>query len=107
MLSFMHTNSSSTLTDTDIANAEPSNSNRKLYDKNGLYLLIKTTGGKLWRFKYQYAGSEQSVTFGTYPALSLSDARAMCDQHHEDMAQGIDPSLKRKISKQTGRSDLL
>lgn len=104
----MHTNNTlSPLTDSDIANAQPSHSNRKLYDENGLYLLIKTTGGKLWRFKYRYAGSEQSVTFGTYPELSLSDARAMCNQHHEDMAQGIDPSLKRKISKQMTTSDLL
>ena len=96
----MHSNTTTALTDADIEDAKPSDTNRKLYDENGLYLLIKTTGGKLWRLKYIYEGVERSVTFGTYPKLSLSDARAMCDQHHKDLAQGIDPSLKRKAIKQ-------
>jgi len=89
----------SPLTDTDIVNAKPAETNRKLYDENGLYILIKTTGGKLWRLKYVYAGIEQSVTFGTYPALSLIDARAICAQHHADIALGVDPSHKRKVLK--------
>ncbi|MCL4430897.1 MAG: Arm DNA-binding domain-containing protein [Epsilonproteobacteria bacterium] len=90
----------SVLTEADIQNAQPHDSNRKLYDENGLYLLIKTTGGKLWRLKYEYAGVEQSVTFGTYPALSLTQAREICNQHHVDISLGIDPSLKRKALKQ-------
>lgn len=90
----------SPLTDADIENAQPSDTNRKLYDENGLYLLIKTTGGKLWRLKYQYAGIEQRVTFGTYPELSLTEAREICNQHHADISLGIDPSLKRKALKQ-------
>ena len=96
----MYLNTTQPLTDSDIANAQPADSNRKLYDKRGLYLLIKTTGAKLWRFMYHYNGVERRVTFGTYPTLSLSDARAICDQHHADIAQGIDPSLKRKAIKQ-------
>ena len=103
----MYLNTTCSLTDSDIINAQPSSSNRKLYDENGLYLLIKTTGGKLWRLKYEYVGIEQSVTFGTYPALSLNYARAICAQHHADIAQGIDPSLKRKALKQLSNSDLL
>jgi hypothetical protein len=96
----MYLNTTQPLSDSDIANAQPADSNRKLYDENGLYLLIKTTGAKLWRFKYHYEGVERSVTFGTYPTLSLSDARAICIQHHADITQGMDPSLKRKAKKQ-------
>lgn len=96
----MYLNTTQSLTDADILNAQPSSSNRKLYDENGLYVLIKTTGGKLWRLKYEYEGVARSVTFGTYPALSLNDARVICAQHHADIAQGIDPSLKRKALKQ-------
>lgn len=103
----MYVNTTQSLTDSDIANAQPSSSNRKLHDENGLYLLIKTTGGKLWRLKYTYAGIEQSVTLGTYPALSLSDARAICVQHHADIEQGIDPSHKRKALKQRAIFDSL
>lgn len=95
------------LTDTDIANTEPSDTNRKFYDQNGLYLLIKTTGGKLWRLKYTYKGMECSVTLGTYPELSLSNARGICEQHHRDIEQGIDPSINRKSSKNTKSSKWL
>ncbi|HEX5670109.1 MAG TPA: Arm DNA-binding domain-containing protein [Sulfuricurvum sp.] len=95
------------ITEADIANSQPSSSNRKLYDARGLYLLIKTTGKKLWRLKYVYATVEQSVTLGAYPALSLDDARAMCNQHHNDIARGIDPALKRRATKQLDTSKLV
>ena len=95
------------LTDADIANTKPSDTNRKLYDKNGLYLLIKTTGGKLWRLKYVFEEIERSVTFGTYPELSLGDARVICEQHHRDIQQGIYPSFNRKSSKNAISSKLL
>jgi hypothetical protein len=84
------------LIDAEIRNTKPADTNVKLIDTKGLYLLIKTTGGKLWRLKYQYDGIKKSVTLGTYPSLSLSEARAVCDQHHMDIANGIDPSLRRK-----------
>ena len=101
----MHLKQTHTLTDIDVENAKPSNVNRKLYDQNGLYLLIKTTGGKLWRLKYTYESIERSVTFGTYPELSLSDVRAMCAQHLRDIIQGIDPSLIRKEEKNRRKSN--
>ena len=88
------------LTETEIQNAKPSDTNIKLIDREGLYLLIKTTGGKLWRLTYEYKGVQKSVTLGTYPRLSLSEARTMCYQHHCDIAHGIDPSYKRKEIKQ-------
>lgn len=88
------------MTDADIEHAKPSEKNYALFDQNGLYLLIKTSGGKLWRLKYTFDAQERSVTFGMYPVLSISQARAMCDQHHADIAMGIDPSLKRKALKQ-------
>ena len=103
----MYFNPRPSLTDADIEKAQPSDSNRKLYDERGLYLLIKTTGGKLWRLKYEYAAVEQSITLGVYPALSLDDARAMCNQHHDDITRGIDPALKRKARKQLDTSKLV
>lgn len=103
----MYTQSNHALTDSDIDNAKPSHNNYKLIDKNGLYLLIKTTGGKLWRLKYLFNDIERSVTLGTYPAMSLSQARTMCEHHHADIAIGIDPSFKRKALKQLDTFSLL
>lgn len=48
-----------------------------LHDGDGLFLLVKTTGKKLWRFRYLRPGtsSQTMVSLGAYPALSLADAR--------------------------------
>lgn len=105
MLCLMNTEPAHLLTDADVENVKPSDSNLKLYDEQGLYLLIKTTGGKLWRFKYEYHGVQRSVTLGTYPKLSLVDARAICAQHLSDIIQGVDPSLTRKEGKKKRKLD--
>lgn len=46
-----------------------------LFDGGGLFLMITPTGGKLWRFKYRFEGKEKKIAFGTYPEISLHDAR--------------------------------
>jgi integrase len=63
------------LFDIEIRNAKPSDKPYKLYDAGGLFIEIAKSGGKLWRMKYSYAGKEKLLSFGAYPAVSLSDAR--------------------------------
>ncbi|EFB2563532.1 DUF4102 domain-containing protein, partial [Escherichia coli] len=48
----------------------------KLADGGGLYLLVKPSGGKYWRFKYRVAGKEKLLALGVYPEVTLADARA-------------------------------
>ena len=48
------------LSDIKIKNAKPSASNQKLFDGGGLFLLITPTGGKLWRLKYRFGGTEKT-----------------------------------------------
>lgn len=47
----------------------------KLTDGEGLYLLVRPNGSKLWRMKYRYGGKEKLLSFGAYPAVSLAEAR--------------------------------
>ncbi|ENC9836628.1 Arm DNA-binding domain-containing protein [Vibrio fluvialis] len=47
----------------------------KKYDGKGLYLLIKTNGSKLWRFRYVYAGKNKEMALGQYPSIKLANAR--------------------------------
>ncbi len=47
----------------------------RLFDGGGLYLEIRSNGGKWWRLKYRYEGKEKLVSLGTYPDVSLADAR--------------------------------
>ena len=65
------------LTDTEIKAAKPKDADYQLYDGDGLTLLIKSSGSKLWQFRYYRPLTKQRTkqSFGAYPAVSLSDAR--------------------------------
>ena len=67
------------LTDTAIKNAKPKTAQYKLHDEKGLLLIVRPTGGKLWRLKYRFAGKEQQLTIGTYPEVGLKEARERRD----------------------------
>jgi len=76
----------------------------KLTDEKGLYLLVKpqTDGwGKWWRFKYRFDGKEKSLSFGTYPSVSLLQAREQRDEARTQLTKGIDPGASRKAAKTT------
>jgi integrase len=87
------------LTDTEVKKAKPSSKQTTLFDGGGLFLLISTSGGKLWRFKYRYAGKEKLLSFGIYPETSLADARQARTDARKLLAQDIDPSEFRKTNK--------
>ncbi|MEQ9946493.1 integrase domain-containing protein [Pectobacterium aroidearum] len=84
------------LTHTEVQKAKATDKDLTLHDGSGLFLLVKTTGKKLWRFRYQkpITGQRTMIGFGAYPALSLADARAMRDEKLSLLAKGIDPQQK-------------
>lgn len=86
------------LTNTEIRNTKASSKAFKLYDEAGLFLQVAPSGGKWWRFKYRFEGKEKLLSFGTYPEVSLADARERRDQARKLLAQNppIDPSAERK-----------
>ncbi|QUM73568.1 tyrosine-type recombinase/integrase [Sphingopyxis granuli] len=91
------------LTDTAVRNAKPKEKPYKLGDAGGLFLLVQPTGGKLWRLKYRLDGREKKLGIGTYPAISLSDARKRRDQARELIANGRDPSREKQLAKQRAK----
>lgn len=88
------------LTDTAIRNAKPAAKPVKMFDGGGLYLLVQPTGGKLWRHKYRFGGTEKLLSLGAYPQIGLKDARARRDEARELLAKGVDPAQVRKDEKQ-------
>jgi integrase len=88
------------LTDVKIRTAKPGAKDRKLYDELGLYLLIKPSGNKLWRFKYQFAGKEKLLAIGAYPVVTLQQARTARKELRDQLLQGIDPAEVRKKRKE-------
>ena len=71
----------------------------KLSDGEGLHLLVTPAGNKLWRFRYRFAGRENMLALGSFPAVSLATARSKRDEARRLLAEGKDPAVKRKLDK--------
>ncbi len=79
------------LNDTKIKKAKPIRKLQKLFDGGGLYLEILPTGSKKWRYKYSYLGKEKNITLGSYPEVSLQEARDNHRNAHKLVADGHNP----------------
>lgn len=96
------------LTEAAVKAARPKEKPYKLPDAKGLYLLIETIGSKLWRLKYHFGPkkngkpgkAEKLLALGIYPDVSLKRAREKRDEARTLIADGIDPSAKKKADKQ-------
>lgn len=87
------------LTDTEIRQAKPVDKDLWLSDEKGLRLLIKPNGSRYWRLKYRFAGKQKTLALGIYPEVSLKQARQAVAEVRQQVASGVDPSLKRKQDK--------
>jgi len=92
------------LTDAKIRAARPTGKPYKLADGEGLYLLVKPTGARLWRFKYRFGGKEKLAAFGGYQPgssdhVSLSEARDRLTEAKGQLRDGIDPSAAKRAEK--------
>jgi hypothetical protein len=87
------------LTDTAVRKAEARDKSYKIFDEKGLFLWVTTAGGKIWRFKYLYAGKEKLIVFGPYPEIKLVEARDMRDAARKLLRESRDPGVERKKQK--------
>lgn len=76
--------------------AKPRVSAYKLADGQGLYLLVSPSGGRLWRMNYRFLGHQKTLTFGSYPDVSLARAREKRADARRVLADGVDPLEARK-----------
>ena len=87
------------LTDIKVKATKPSTKPLKLFDGGGLFLLVTPTGGKLWRLKYRFGGTEKLLTLGTYPQTTLTEARQRRTDARSLLDKGIDPAATKKAQK--------
>lgn len=86
------------LNDVKIRNAKPEAKPYKLFDGDGMFLLIKSSG-KYWRFKYRFAGKEKLLALGVYPDVTLAEARERRIQARKVLTAGNDPGEVKKEAK--------
>ncbi|MFT3818336.1 MAG: integrase arm-type DNA-binding domain-containing protein [Rubrivivax sp.] len=72
---------------------------RKISDGGGLLLEARPTGAGWWRWRFWRDGTEGMLSLGTYPEVSLAQARQKRDTARKDAAAGVDPSQARKTAK--------
>jgi integrase len=93
------------LTDAKIRNTQPGDKPIKLADSGGLYLEVRPTGAKLWRYRYRIAGKENLFAIGEYSTdrrsghISLDDARGEREKARALVKQGIHPAHHRQAAR--------
>ncbi len=92
------------LSETKVRNAKPKPRPYKLFDGEGLFLLVAPSGSKYWRMKY-FFGKEKLLAFGVYPEISLADAREKRAQAKKALAAGNDPGEVKKEAKRLAVSN--
>jgi len=87
------------LSELQVKNAKPKEKDYKLADGGGLYLLVTPTGGKLWRCDYRYNDKRRTLAFGSYPSITLAEARQRREDARKLLANGVDPGEIKKAQK--------
>ncbi|MFW7804407.1 integrase domain-containing protein [Klebsiella pneumoniae] len=90
------------LTNTEVLRAKALEKDLTLHDGDGLFLIVKTSGKKLWRFRYQRPATKQRTMMGlgAFPALSLADARGLRADYLALLANGIDPQIQAEVAEE-------
>lgn len=70
-----------------------------MFDARGLHLLVQPSGNRLWRLKYRYLGKEQKLALGTYPEVSLKEAREKVADARRLLAAGTNPAAAKRAAK--------
>ncbi|EOU8289924.1 integrase arm-type DNA-binding domain-containing protein [Escherichia coli] len=81
------------LSASEVQKAKPAAKDYELFDGQGLTLFVRTTGKKIWRFRYKRPGSttRTTITLGYYPVMSLASARTLHAEKLALLVQGVDP----------------
>ncbi|MCY1295058.1 Prophage integrase IntA [compost metagenome] len=93
------------LTDSAVRTAKPREKLYRLSDTQGLCLEITTTGSKLWRFRYRFAGKPKMISLGAYPEVTLAKARELRTAARSLVADGVDPSLHKQAEKRAREAE--
>lgn len=80
------------LTDAQVRKIKPLEKKKRYSDEKGLYLEVTPAGGRFWRLKYRFNGRESTLTIGSYPEISLAQARRARDEARIQLYSNIDPN---------------
>lgn len=74
---------------------------------SGLLLQVTPNNAKSWLLRTTVAGNRQLMGFGSYPEVSLKDARERAAAAKQQVRDGVDPIVDRKVKKATLEAERL
>lgn len=95
------------LSELKIKSAKPSEKDYVLFDGGGLQMRVRSNGSKLWNFNYRHPVTKKRINMGlgTFPEVSLAQARKGSIAAREVLAQGLDPKEQRDVELQAKQSE--
>jgi len=83
------------LSDTKIRTAKPADKEYTIADGQGLSVVVRHNGTKLWLYRYRFGGKRKNISFGTFPGVGLRVARDKRHAAEKLLDQGQDPAAVR------------
>jgi integrase len=71
----------------------------KLYDGNGLAIILPVSGRPYWRYDFRLHGKRRSMSLGIYPDVTLAMARTKLQEARTLVAGGHDPVRAKAVAK--------
>jgi len=87
------------VSDAALRSAKPRDKNYKIAVGGGLYLEVTSKGSKLWRWKYRIDGKENRYAIGSYPEISLREARDVVESARKQVKQGLHPAQQKQFER--------
>jgi hypothetical protein len=91
------------ISDVTVRKIKPATKPKKMSDGGGLHLLVQPTGSKLWRLAYRFASRQKTLALGSYPAVSLADARNARDEAKKLLAMASERASGQLLVDQSRR----
>src|SRR5262245_7545015 len=90
-----------TLTTKSVENLKPGKDRYERPDGGcrGLYCIVQASGAKSWAIRFRFDGKPSKHTLGSWPAVSLANARRLAAAAMAQIAQGIDPRIEKQKAK--------
>src|SRR5262249_35620486 len=84
---------------------KPKEKPHRLTDGGGLSFAVAEGKKTWWRFDYRFEGKQKTISLGTYPEVSLGEARDFRDDARRLLKAGKDPSAERKAERAKNMPD--
>ncbi|WP_242616881.1 tyrosine-type recombinase/integrase [Rivibacter subsaxonicus] len=87
------------LTDTALKALKPKTATYQSADGEGLLIEVKASGRKTWMYRYRLGGKAEKLVIGTYPEITLKEARELCFEARREVQRGESPARAKQSSK--------